>query len=184
MKVFRQKTPQVMTTLTGARPCVNLPNPTWLQNASLELFPRGIVDPFEKARSRGVSFADCVQHLMWFADRTLDGPVNYRFASPHTSRYWFLDAKMRMQAVEQSRLFFIHNRDQAQMSVKEVRERPRENVSSIIGSTTRYTANVSGSDGFWLSQQESSKAQWTSLIASPSSQRTPQRIIIGTICIA
>lgn len=39
------------------------------------------------------------------------------------------------------------------MSVKEVRERLRENVASIIGSTMLYTANIFGSDGFWLGQQ-------------------------------
>ena len=40
------------------------------------------------------------------------------------------------------------------MTVEDVIESTRENVRSIIGQMTRYSANVSGSDGYWLSQQE------------------------------
>ena len=42
----------------------------------------------------------------------------------------------------------------AAMTVEDVMESTRENVRSIIGQMTRYIANVSGSDGYWLSQQE------------------------------
>ena len=42
----------------------------------------------------------------------------------------------------------------AAMTVEDVMESTRENVRSIIGQMTRYSANVSGSDGYWLSQQE------------------------------
>ena len=40
------------------------------------------------------------------------------------------------------------------MTVEDVMESTRENVRSSIGQMTRYSANVSGSDGYWLSQQE------------------------------
>ena len=40
------------------------------------------------------------------------------------------------------------------MTVEDVMESTRETVRSIIGQMTRYNASVSGSDGYWLSQQE------------------------------
>lgn len=103
------------------------------------LFPRGIADPFMNARGRGVSFADCVQHFIRFADRPADddGTPHLQFASYRTFRCWCLDTEMRKQTFKQSRVFFTQNRDQAQMSVEDVRERLREKVASIIGSMTR-----------------------------------------------
>lgn len=118
------------------------------------LFPYGKADPFWGARQRDVSFADHVKHLMKFADVDGEGNFHYRFASDRLFRYWCLDMKMRRQAREQCRMYLRHNPQRAQMTVEELSENIRDNVRGIIGQMTRYSANVAGSDGYWLSQQE------------------------------
>ena len=118
------------------------------------LFPGGRTDPFFGARPRDVSFADHIKHLMRYADVHDDGTFYYRFASDRLFRYWCLDTKMRLQARQQCSIYLRQNPETAQMTVEEVLESTRQNVRSIIGQMTRYSANVSGSDGYWLSQQE------------------------------
>ena len=56
--------------------------------------------------------------------------------------------KMRQQARKQFRVYLQQNQTTAGMIVEDVRESTRENVRSIIGQMTRYSANVSGSDGY------------------------------------
>ena len=56
--------------------------------------------------------------------------------------------KMRQQARQQFRVYLQQNQTTAGMIVEDVRESTRENVRSIIGQMTRYSANVSGSDGY------------------------------------
>ena len=118
------------------------------------LFPYGRADPFYNARPRDVSFADHIRHLMRYADDHNDGTFHYRFASDRLFRYWCLDMKMRQQVRQQCRVYLQQNPTTAGMTVEDVIESTRENVRSIIGQMTRYSANVSGSDGYWLSQQE------------------------------
>lgn len=79
---------------------------------------------------------------------------NYRFASHRTFRYWRLDTKIRRQAREQCRVYTRQNPAQAEVSVDELVGQLCQNVQLIIGQMTRYTANISGTDGFWLKNKK------------------------------
>ena len=91
---------------------------------------------------------------MRYADVNNGGTFHYRFASDRLFRYWCLDMKMRQQVRQQCRVYLQQNPTTAGMTVEDVMESTRETVRSIIGQMTRYNASVSGSDGYWLSQEE------------------------------
>ena len=118
------------------------------------LFTDGRADLFFGAQPRDISFADHAKHLMCYADVNDDDTFDYRFASDRLFRYWCSEMKMRLQARQQCSIYLRQNPETAQMTLEEVLESVRQNVRSIIGRMTRYSANVSGSDGYWLSKQE------------------------------
>ena len=79
---------------------------------------------------------------------------HYRIASDRLFRHWCLEMKMRLQARRQCSIYLRQNPEIVQMAVEQVLESVRHNVRSSIGQMTRHSADVSGSDGCWLRQQE------------------------------
>ncbi|CAN0290285.1 unnamed protein product, partial [Scytosiphon promiscuus] len=114
------------------------------------LFPRGVADPFVGGRRRDVTLANCITHLMKFVDRPEGQAPFYRFASHRTFRYWALDIRLRNQAKSQCRTFLHHNSALAELDPSEVTE---EVIGQLMRIATRYLANISGTDGFWLKWQ-------------------------------
>ncbi|CAN0277667.1 unnamed protein product, partial [Scytosiphon promiscuus] len=119
------------------------------------LFPRGVADPFVSGRRRDVSLVNCITHLVKFVDRPEGQAPFHRFASHRTSshrtfRYWALDIRLRNQAKSQCRTFLRHNSTLAELDPSEVTE---DVIGQLMRVTTRYLANISGTDGFWLKWQ-------------------------------
>ncbi|CAM9191521.1 unnamed protein product, partial [Pylaiella littoralis] len=114
------------------------------------LFPDGHGDPFSGVRLRKVSVIDTLTHLMRFADMPAEGSgeaPRYRFASHRTFAYWCLNIRMRAQAKEQTRVFLSRNSEHVELPLGQVGARE---IQQLVGSATRWTANVSGTDGYWL----------------------------------
>lgn len=68
-------------------------------------------------------------------------------------QYWAMDTKVRAQARQQCRMFPRNNPATAELSVEAVFGHIHENVQSIMGQMSWNTANLPGSDGFWLKEQ-------------------------------
>ena len=113
------------------------------------LFSNEKGDPFVGGRARDVAFADHLRHLIKFAGRPEGGAAYYRFASHRTFRYWALDIKMRTQVRDQCRVFLRQNQELVETPL----EITPELIQQIIGVTTRYTGNLSGTDAFWMGHQ-------------------------------
>lgn len=114
------------------------------------LLPTGRGDHFCGIRLRKVSMIDTLTHLMKFADMPAEGSddaPHYRFASDRTFAYWCLNIRMRAQAKEQTRVFLSRNSEQVELPLGEVGERQ---MQQLVGAATRWTANISGTDGYWL----------------------------------
>ncbi|CAN0124566.1 unnamed protein product, partial [Scytosiphon promiscuus] len=117
------------------------------------LFPYGAADPTVRVRARKVDFVDHISHLLKFVDVDHDGRMHYRFASHRLFAYWCMDTKVRGQARTQCRVYMQNNPQTAEMSVDDVFDQVRDNVSSIMAQMTRYSANLPGTDAFWLKEQ-------------------------------
>ena len=114
------------------------------------LFPTGDGDPFVRDRVRHVSMINTLTHLMRFADMPAEGSndaPHYRFASHRTFAYWALNIRMRSQAKEQTRVFLSRNSEQVEVPLGELGDRE---MQQLVGAATRWTANISGTDGYWL----------------------------------
>ncbi|CAM9847427.1 unnamed protein product [Pylaiella littoralis] len=115
-----------------------------------KLFPNGARDPFLRARTREVGTVDALTHLMKYADMLGEGvheAPRYRFASHRTFAYWYLNIRMRGQGKDQTRVFVNRNAEAVQRPVEEVTE---AHIRELLGSATRYTAHISGTDGYWM----------------------------------
>ena len=83
-------------------------------------------------RLKQVSEAVGFKHLMKYACKNSDGELYYPFAQHPRFKFWAYDRRRRHSSLEQTRIFFQQNPEEANFSIKDLKSRINTGIL-IIG---------------------------------------------------
>ena len=131
-----------------------------------KLFPNGKGDPTKKDRLQEVSETLAIKHLIKVVTKSANtDQLYYPYAQHPRFKFWFYDRLRRHRSLKQCKVFMKHNPQEANLSIKELKQLISNGDSLIfMKKLSSYSSNITGSDAYWHKRRSELEATFEQML--------------------